>query len=31
MGHDAEATIASVRGLFDGPVGLVEPGFRTIV
>ena len=26
MGHDAEATIASVRARFDGPVTMVQPG-----
>lgn len=31
MGNDAAATIASVCAAYDGPVALVEPGFRTIV
>lgn len=28
MGHDPAATVASVRGVYDGPVGLVWPGSR---
>jgi len=28
MDHDVEATIASVRGRFDGPVRMVQPGDR---
>lgn len=31
MGHSVEATIASVRARFMGPVTFVEPGFRTEV
>lgn len=31
MGHDPHATIASVRAAYDGPVDLVEPGYRTVV
>lgn len=29
MGHAVDATIASVREHFDGPVTFVEPGYRT--
>ena len=29
MRHDPEATIASVRDHYDGPVTLVTPGFST--
>jgi ribonuclease BN (tRNA processing enzyme) len=29
MGHDREATVASVRALYNGPVELVDPGFET--
>ena len=31
MGHDCAATIASVRSVYDGPVELVEPGYRTTI
>ena len=31
MGHDRAATIASVRREYDGPVELVEPGYRTTI
>lgn len=31
MGNDADATLASVRSAFRGPVELVEPGYRTVV
>jgi ribonuclease BN (tRNA processing enzyme) len=31
MGFDRDATIASVRERFDGPVELVDPGFTTTV
>jgi ribonuclease BN (tRNA processing enzyme) len=31
MGHDPAATIASVRNVYDGPVELVEPGYRTTI
>ena len=30
MGNDEEATIEAVRARFDGPVELVEPGFRAV-
>jgi len=31
MGYDRDATVASVRARFDGPVELVDPGFTTVV
>ncbi len=31
MGFDPDATIASVRERYGGPVELVEPGFRTVL
>ena len=31
MGYDREATVASVRAGFDGPVELVDPGFETTI
>jgi ribonuclease BN (tRNA processing enzyme) len=31
MGFDRAATVDSVRARFDGPVDLVEPGFRTTI
>jgi hypothetical protein len=29
MGYDREATLASVRAAYKGPVELVDPGFET--
>lgn len=31
MGHDREATVASVQAHFAGPVQLVDPGFETAI
>jgi ribonuclease BN (tRNA processing enzyme) len=31
MGFDRDATVASVRARFDGPVELVDPGYRTTI
>lgn len=31
MGYDRDATIASVRARFDGPVELVDPGFKATI
>jgi len=31
MGYDREATIASVRAAFNGPVELVDPGFEAVI
>jgi ribonuclease BN (tRNA processing enzyme) len=31
MGYDRDATVASVRAGFDGPVELVDPGFETTI
>jgi ribonuclease BN (tRNA processing enzyme) len=31
MGYDRAATVESVRAIFDGPVELVEPGYRTTI
>ena len=31
MGYDRDATVASVRSGFDGPVDLVDPGFETTI
>jgi ribonuclease BN (tRNA processing enzyme) len=31
MGHDPAATTASVRAVYDGPVELVTPGYRTTI
>ena len=31
MGQDREATIASVRAAFDGPVRFVDPGDRLTI
>jgi ribonuclease BN (tRNA processing enzyme) len=31
MGFDRDATLASVRAVFAGPVELVDPGFETEV
>ena len=31
MGFDRDATVASVRARYDGPVELVDPGFETLI